>query len=163
MKSNTARVLTLYEPWAALMRKGVKLIETRGHKTNYRGPLIIHAGKKVVEDEFDEWNGGIIRRSDLHPGHAVAVCTMTDCVNILDLRNDKKYPFDPNQNHGHQLMEQAAGNYASYRYAWVMKDLLVIPTPIPHRGSQGMPRAPVELMEAIHDQIGSDWFQLPTW
>jgi hypothetical protein len=41
-------VLTLHQPWASLIALGVKTIETRSWSTKYRGPLAIHAGKKVV-------------------------------------------------------------------------------------------------------------------
>lgn len=41
------RALTLHQPWASLIAVGAKSIETRSWRTNYRGPLAIHAGKRV--------------------------------------------------------------------------------------------------------------------
>ena len=38
------KALTLHQPWASLVALGVKTIETRSWKTDYRGPLAIHAG-----------------------------------------------------------------------------------------------------------------------
>ena len=40
------RALTLHQPYASFIALGVKHIETRSFKTNYRGPLAIHAGKR---------------------------------------------------------------------------------------------------------------------
>ena len=42
------KALTLWQPWASLVALGVKTIETRSWSTTYRGPLAIHAAKRVV-------------------------------------------------------------------------------------------------------------------
>ncbi|WP_318249340.1 ASCH domain-containing protein [Paenibacillus sp. alder61] len=41
------RCITIRQPWATLIAIGEKRLETRGWKTNYRGELAIHAGKRV--------------------------------------------------------------------------------------------------------------------
>lgn len=40
------KVITVLQPWATLLVTGKKHIETRSWKTNYRGEILIHAGKK---------------------------------------------------------------------------------------------------------------------
>lgn len=47
------KVLTLREPWASLIKKQVKTIETGSWPTSYRGELYIHAGlvKVPAKDE----------------------------------------------------------------------------------------------------------------
>ena len=45
------KVLSLTEPYATLIKKGVKTIETRSWKTNYRGKLYIHASSQHVFPE----------------------------------------------------------------------------------------------------------------
>jgi hypothetical protein len=40
------RVLTVRQPWAALILDGSKAIENRTWRTTYRGPLAIHAGRR---------------------------------------------------------------------------------------------------------------------
>ncbi len=35
--------LSLHQPWATLLRRGAKRCETRSGRTEYRGPLLIHA------------------------------------------------------------------------------------------------------------------------
>lgn len=39
------RALTIRQPWATLIARGAKTIETRSWSTKYRGPLAIHAGQ----------------------------------------------------------------------------------------------------------------------
>lgn len=36
--------LTIRQPWATLVARGRKRIVTRGYRTSYRGPVLIHAG-----------------------------------------------------------------------------------------------------------------------
>ena len=50
----TMRVLTIWEPWASLIALGVKRVENRGWSTAYRGPLLIHAGKRWKRAEVEE-------------------------------------------------------------------------------------------------------------
>ena len=40
------KAISLWNPWAALIRCGAKTIETRSWSTQYRGQLAIHAAKK---------------------------------------------------------------------------------------------------------------------
>ena len=39
------RVITLKQPWATLVAEGIKKYEFRSWKINYRGEILIHAGK----------------------------------------------------------------------------------------------------------------------
>jgi hypothetical protein len=41
------RALSLWQPWASLIADGRKKIETRHWEMTWRGPLAIHAAKKV--------------------------------------------------------------------------------------------------------------------
>lgn len=42
------KALTVTEPWATLIAIGAKRIETRSWPTDYRGPVAIHASKKLT-------------------------------------------------------------------------------------------------------------------
>lgn len=44
------KTLTLKQPWASLIANGYKKYEFRTWKTNYRGPILIHAGKGIEKD-----------------------------------------------------------------------------------------------------------------
>ena len=40
------KALTIWQPWASLIARGVKQYETRSWATKYRGPIAIHAAMK---------------------------------------------------------------------------------------------------------------------
>ena len=44
------KVLTIRQPWASLIIQGYKRFEFRSWKTNYRGDLLIHAGKMIDKE-----------------------------------------------------------------------------------------------------------------
>ncbi|MDX5091650.1 ASCH domain-containing protein, partial [Lactobacillus crispatus] len=44
------KAITIHQPWATLIALGEKQFETRSWETKYRGPLAIHAGKKVDKE-----------------------------------------------------------------------------------------------------------------
>ena len=53
------KALTIKEPWATLIIEGYKEYEFRSWKTNYRGKILIHAGKSIEKDrakKFKEYN-----------------------------------------------------------------------------------------------------------
>jgi hypothetical protein len=47
------KAITLTEPWASLVSIGAKRIETRSWATSYRGPIAIHASKKLTRHDAD--------------------------------------------------------------------------------------------------------------
>jgi activating signal cointegrator 1 len=95
------KALTLYEPWATLVARGEKRIETRSWKTNYRGPLAIHASKKrfgfssPTAEWVRAWPREVYRRvgnrigdpelCDNYPlGSVVAVATLLEVLPIVE-------------------------------------------------------------------------------
>lgn len=46
------KAISIIQPWASLIVNGVKDVENRMWSTSYRGPLLIHAGKKVDQDHM---------------------------------------------------------------------------------------------------------------
>lgn len=51
------RVITLKQPWATLVAMGIKNIEFRSWKTNYRGKILIHAGSGIDKEELKKFSG----------------------------------------------------------------------------------------------------------
>ena len=41
------KALSLWQPWASLIAAGVKRFETRHWETRHRGPIAIHAAKRL--------------------------------------------------------------------------------------------------------------------
>lgn len=62
------KALTIKEPWASMIRDGLKTIETRTWKTKYRGPLLLTASKKPPSSIS---------------GMAFAVANLIDCRKMM--------------------------------------------------------------------------------
>lgn len=103
------RAISLWQPWASLIADGRKRYETRHWSTNYRGPLAIHAAKRIDRDACLSFGYG----ADAIPrGVILCVVELTGClrmtadmVNLISNQNESEY---------------VAGNWAVGRYAWQM-------------------------------------------
>lgn len=86
-------MLTLHQPWAALVAAGVKTIETRSWETSYRGELLIHAAKTEAASKTPEARllaTGVLRArlwNEMAFGAIVARCQLVDCVPMVTLRD----------------------------------------------------------------------------
>lgn len=74
------KVLTIKEPYASLISKGIKKYEFRTWKTNYRGEVLLHAGKG-----FDKKNKKLntYKLNYLHEC-IIAKAKITDCIKVDD-------------------------------------------------------------------------------
>lgn len=125
------RVLTIREPYATLIKNGVKYIETRSWKTNYRGELYIHAGisKIDIEDKSNKKLCRLYDKDELMYGYIICKCTLVDCVYMTD--DFIKYECEHNYNNF------ISGRYEVGRYAWILSNIEVI-TPIKAKGKLGI-------------------------
>lgn len=74
------KVLTIKEPWATLIAEGIKEYEFRTWKTNYRGEILIHAGKTRA-NEYPK----IVRKYpnfEYMEGFIIAEVTISDCIKV---------------------------------------------------------------------------------
>jgi hypothetical protein len=136
----TIKAISLWQPWASLAACGAKSIETRGWSPSYRGPLAIHAAKRVLTNDFlysllhdktfvqaylkvglTELSG--MRR--LPRGVILATCTLADCVRTEDVP-------------AIGWKERAFGDYSPGRWAWLLTNIKMLPEPIPCVGRQGL-------------------------
>lgn len=139
------KAISLWQPWASLMALGWKKNETRPWLTRYRGPLLIHAAKKIVP-----WPSIMIQAvfediafqpPDLPLGAILCKVSLVDCVKIT-FYNRPSYP------------EVKYGDYTSGRYQWITEDLEIFDSPIPFRGRQGIFNVPEKIiLEATKDKI----------
>lgn len=119
------KAITLHQPWASLMAAEIKRIETRSWGTSYRGPLAIHAGKKVVYD--DELLSLLNCTWESLPRGAV-LC-IVDLIEIVPTEIIRGRLTD---------VERGCGDYYDGRYAWRTKMIKVFEKPIPCDGHQGL-------------------------
>ena len=125
------KVLSLTEPYATLIRKGIKTIETRSWKTSYRGKLYIHAGSTRIPKEYRDNDAlmSLVDVKELNFGQIICSCELTDCVLMTESFIEK---IRKNQH------EFISGVYAPGRYAWIFKDIVALGRPIPAKGHLGI-------------------------
>ena len=80
------KVLTLKQPWATLVREGIKKYEFRSWKTNYRGKLLIHAGSGIDKKEMEKFKD---LNLDYPCKKIIAEVELVDCLELNDSLNDK--------------------------------------------------------------------------
>ncbi len=80
------RVLSIKEPFASLICEGIKHIETRSWKTNYRGEIYIHASLAKVPKNDERINRLIkmLNDKELNMGKIICKCKLVDCVYMTE-------------------------------------------------------------------------------
>lgn len=130
------KAITIWQPYASLIPKGLKGYETRGFRTHYRGPLLIHAGKRPMN-----WIMNNVERDalevairafgaeafmDLPIGCAICVVDLTDCIEMTPEFIAKQSPT-----------ELAVGDWKPGRFAWKLENPRLI-EPVKIFGKQGL-------------------------
>lgn len=114
------RAITIKQPWASLICKGIKDVENRTWKTNYRGRVLIHAGdshkfKVELTDEQMKTAYSVIfeecRSGKISFGAIIGSTEIIDCV----------------KNHSSVWVEKDCWN-------WVLANPMLFPEPIPCKG-----------------------------
>ena len=93
------RALSIQQPWAYCITHGSKRVENRTWSTAYRGPLLIHAGKR-----YQTGMGALIHADSpevdvegmLHAprGAIVGVCRLVDCFGPQAEQFQPRFPSD---------------------------------------------------------------------
>jgi len=133
------KAISLWQPWASLWACGRKKYETRHWATNYRGPIAVHAAKKLctdIDDELraildDEFGGHWAL--ELPRGALIATANLVRCLRTSDLLGLLS------------TEELAQGNFSTGRFGWGVDDMRQLPQPIPFIGHQGIFNVPDEL------------------
>jgi hypothetical protein len=139
------KAVSLWEPWASLIRTGAKTYETRSWATSYRGSLLICAAKKkdpeamniylqlsdfqialapLLKGKFDIRENRV-NQEHLNFGKAVAIVNLVDCIPTEKIGGLIRYG-------------DCFGNYANGRFAWKLETVNNSFEPFPVKGGQGL-------------------------
>ncbi len=122
------QVLSIKEPFATLVKDGVKIYETRSWKTNYRGELYIHASLGACTSSNKNKAMSYLK-STINPGYILCKCNLVDCI----LMDDDFINYIEKETH-----EKDYGEYSKGRYAWKLELLEVLKETISAKGKLGI-------------------------
>ena len=122
------KVLSIKEPFATLIKDGVKLYETRSWKTKYRGEIYIHASLGLSKSDNVERATKYLK-SDIKPGYILCKCILEDCIPMTDEFIDYI---------NNETNESDYGRYSNERFAWKLKLVEVLDEPLPAKGKLGI-------------------------
>lgn len=152
------KALTLTQPWATLVVHGIKTIETRSWRTNYRGWLAIHAAKSFPVEAQELCNKEPFRSFLLELGYIQSghyptgnfwfpfgeVIGQVNLVNVAPIPHTEfgYNAYVPGSENQVWLPpsepELSFGNYTPGRYAWIFATIVRFAEPIPAKGSLGL-------------------------
>lgn len=127
------KALSIKEPFASLVSVGIKKIETRSWKTNYRGEIYIHASLSKTnssdKNRFDKLVSLLPENYELKYGNIICKCNLKDCVYMSE-----DYVLEMQNN----TIEYLCGRYEVGRYAWILEDIEILAKPILAKGKLGI-------------------------
>lgn len=80
------KAITIKQPFASLIAAGLKEYEFRTWKTNYRGEILIHAGKGIDKDAMKKFESF---KLEYPTGCIIAKAKLTDCVPVTEAMKEE--------------------------------------------------------------------------
>ncbi len=154
------KAITIWQPWADLIVLGYKQIETRSWPGYCTGPIAIHAAKfrKLPHEVYESIAQAIGITPENYKGSWLDLLEQGEpaerfgaILGTADLQQAM-----PTTLTIASPMEQALGNFLPGRYAWPLKNVTALRTPIPYKEKQGIweiPAPPFGPM-IIMDEVG---------
>lgn len=121
------KVLTIRQPWASLIMAGLKEYEFRSWKTNYRGELLIHAGKtidKEAEKRLKKYLPDVLPTEQI-----LGKVELIDCIKVTPQFLGGLRKINP---------DIYAKSVFKEEYAWNIKVLEKFDEPIETKGKLGL-------------------------
>lgn len=119
------KIITIKQPWATLIREGIKKYEFRSWKTNYRGEVYIHAGKGIEKEAMEKLK---LLALDYPSSRIIAKATIVDCIGLTpELSNEI-----------HRRNEIVYDTKERSGYAWKLKDIKKIDLDKEIKGKLGL-------------------------
>jgi len=138
------KVISIKDPWATLIARGVKDVENRTWSTTHRGPLLIHtslqydrnahADKVAAAAMVDDDRVRRLRPADMPRGMIIGVATIHDVHHSLGARTCYNSPDGPCS---------LWGQYGAWHF--MLSDMRRLETPVPWRGSLGIRSTPFDI------------------
>ena len=129
------RCLSLIQPWAELVVRGLKRQETRSWNTKYRGELFIHSSGRIpkyARELIDTWPFDEYEY-ELHTGAIIG------CVILRDVITSEEAMISMRKSETEQSQEEYRfGDYSPGRFVWLLSDFKKFDKPIPAKGSLGI-------------------------
>jgi hypothetical protein len=145
---STVRAISLWQPWASLWLSPRKLHETRHWATKHRGPLVVHAAKRI-ERVDPESPLGVILEGEFGKGwyESLPRGAILGVVELLDCRRTEEIWAETDE------LKQCdddyyCGDFSPRRFGWLRGDYSRFPEPIPYRGQQALFSIPREVLLA---------------
>ena len=131
----TLRVLSVQQPWAELVLRGIKDVENRSKRTAYRGLLLIHASKSAaLAKQVSGQDVGDGERlplwDELAYGAIVGAVEVTDCLDVRGWTARRRENVSP---------------FANGPFCWLLEGAQRWERPFPCNGQVGLWRPPAGL------------------
>lgn len=120
------KALTIKQPWATLIVDGYKMYEFRSWKTNYRGKILIHAGKSLEKEQDKKFKCYNLCHEF---GAIVGEAILTDCI-LVDEEFQEKLEKE------NKLVYGNSGHVT--KYAWKLENIKKYDKPIYINGKLGL-------------------------
>lgn len=156
------KALSIKQPWASLIAHGIKDIENRTWKTNFRGRIYVHASAKTAPEPFtgDQWKLVEEKQHEFFVFHSYSETSLiigevdiVDCVIDHESIWADKSHIDP-----YDTLE--ADNII---YNWVLANPVLYEKPIPAKGKLSFWEPDFEIVECIgcsgkfnHEEMSQD-------
>lgn len=123
---NKMKVITLKQPWATLVAEGLKKYEFRSWKLNYRGEILIHAGKSIDKEAMLKFKS---LNLEYPKSQIVAKVIIEDCIELNE-KNNKIIMKENSVIYGNKINRTG--------YAWKLKSVEKINSQEKISGKQGI-------------------------
>lgn len=122
------KAITIWQPYSAAIKLGLKHYETRSWPTKHRGQIVIHASvKKPIAREKYLIEKYKIPENELEYGVPILICEIVDCIQITKDFISKQ-----------SKTEIEFGNWQVGNYAWKLKVVKKLNGYSKVKGQQGL-------------------------
>ncbi|MNO43053.1 hypothetical protein D3C76_332630 [compost metagenome] len=135
------KAVTIIQPFATLVALEEKKLETRSWSTKHRGPLAVHAGKKIDRKicQQEPYRSILLKHGykvdNLPTGAVLAIGRLVDCHQVIVEQGNTAILGNHAVVSGYEYL---FGDYNPGRYAWELSDMARLQQPIEIKGMQGL-------------------------